>query len=46
MTLEQALQNLEQVCAVYKGTLQEHQALQESLKTIKEAVKGANDTDS
>jgi predicted RNase H-like HicB family nuclease len=35
MNLEQALKNIEAVLAAYKGTLQEHQALQSSLQFIK-----------
>lgn len=34
MTKEQALELLTKVCAIYKGTLDEHQALQEALKTV------------
>jgi hypothetical protein len=39
LTKEQALNNLAQVCAVYKGTLEEHKVLQESLKLLAEAIK-------
>lgn len=38
MTPEQALQNLSNVAAAFQGTLQQHQALQESLKVIGEAL--------
>jgi len=34
MKLEEALNLLGQVCAGYKGTLQEHQALQSALKIV------------
>lgn len=34
MKLDEALNLLRQVCAGYRGTLQEHQALQEALKTV------------
>ena len=34
MTLDQALENLKQVCMEYRGTLQEHQALQQSLSIV------------
>jgi len=33
--MEEALNLLEQVCAGYRGTLQEHQALQTALQTVK-----------
>jgi hypothetical protein len=35
MNKEQAISLLEQVCAIYKGTLQEHQQLQQALQVIK-----------
>jgi len=35
MTPEQALGLLKQVCSVYKGTLEEHKALQQALETLK-----------
>jgi len=35
MKMEEALNLLEQVCAGYRGTLQEHQALQTALQTVK-----------
>jgi hypothetical protein len=41
MTKEQALQLLTNVCAIYKGTLEEHKALQEALKVIGEVKKDA-----
>jgi len=34
MKLDEALSLLAQVCAEYRGTLREHQALQEALKTV------------
>jgi len=34
MTLEQALNNIKTVCAAYRGTLEEHQALQTAIQTI------------
>ena len=34
MTLEQALNNIKAVCAAYRGTLEEHQAIQTAIKTI------------
>lgn len=37
MTLEQALQNISQLLAAYKGTLAEHNAIQQSLEIIKNA---------
>ena len=36
MKTEEAINLLRQVCAIYKGTLQEHQQLQEALKVIEE----------
>lgn len=39
MTKEQALSLLKQVCEQYKGTLQEHQLLQEALVIIKQEEK-------
>lgn len=36
MTKEQAIDLLKQVCTIYKGTLQEHQVLQEAIKVIEE----------
>tara|TARA_R110000868_G_scaffold250282_2_gene506755 strand:+ start:15781 stop:15930 length:150 start_codon:yes stop_codon:yes gene_type:complete len=39
MTPEQALTNLSNVAAAFQGTLQQHQALQESLQVIGEALK-------
>lgn len=41
LSLEQALKNLEDLAAAYRGTLQEHAALQESLKIVREAIKKA-----
>lgn len=34
MKTEEAINLLRQVCAIYKGTLQEHQMLQEALEVI------------
>lgn len=34
MNKEAALQILRQVCAIYKGTLEEHQKLQEALQVL------------
>jgi len=34
MTKQEAIQLLKQVCAVFRGTLQDHQQLQEALKVI------------
>jgi len=34
MKLDEALSLLSQVCAGYKGNLQEHQVLQEALQTV------------
>jgi len=36
VTKEQALQIIAQLAAVYRGTLAEHQEIQEALKTLKE----------
>jgi len=38
MDLKIAIENIEAVAAVYKGTLEEHTGLQFSIKTIKEAL--------
>jgi len=35
MDKQQAWNNLKQVCEFYRGTLQEHQALQQSLEILK-----------
>mgnify|MGYP006445230541 CR=1 FL=1 len=37
MEYQQALQIISQVCAEYKGTLQEHQNIQQALSTIMQA---------
>lgn len=34
MEKQEALEHLSQVCAIYKGNLQEHQVLQEALKVV------------
>ena len=36
LTKEQAVQNLKNVCTAYRGTLQEHVVLQESIKLIED----------
>ena len=38
MTKQQALELLQRVCAIYRGTLEEHQQLQTALQTIKEYI--------
>lgn len=38
MTKEQALELLQKVCAIYRGTLEEHQQLQIALQTVKECL--------
>ncbi len=38
MNKQQAIDLITQVCAMYKGTLQEHSALQEALKIINTLV--------
>jgi hypothetical protein len=39
MKVEEAISLLEQVCKVYRGTLEEHTALQAALKTVRESVR-------
>lgn len=39
MELKDALDNLEKVCSMFRGTLQEHSSLQLSLQTVKSALK-------
>lgn len=39
MDLAAALENLRRVCVQYRGTLRDHQVLQESLRVIQEALK-------
>lgn len=39
ITLEDALKNIKSVCSQFKGTLQDHSAIQESLKVIEEHLK-------
>lgn len=39
MDTEKSIETLESVCAQFRGTLQEHQIIQASLNTIKEALK-------
>ena len=43
MEVKVALQNLNGVCNIYKGTLQEHMALQESLKTLNDLIEKKNE---
>ena len=38
MTKQQALELLQRVCAIYRGTLEEHQQLQTALQTVKECL--------
>ncbi len=38
MTKEEAMQLLRQVCAIYRGTLSEHNSLQEALNVISELI--------
>jgi len=38
LTLEQALTYIKNVISIYKGTLQEHQVLQQSLQIVIEAT--------
>lgn len=38
MTKQQALELLQRVCAIYRGTLEEHQQLQIALQTVKECL--------
>ena len=38
MTTKDALELLQRVCAIYRGTLEEHQQLQTALQTIKEYI--------
>ena len=38
LTLDQALSNVAAACAAFKGTLDEHKALQESLKVLQDLV--------
>lgn len=43
MELEQAINLISQVAAQYKGTLEEHNALQTALKTINDALEAKKD---
>ena len=38
MTKKEALELLQRVCAIYRGTLEEHQSIQSALQTIKECI--------
>jgi hypothetical protein len=38
MTLDQALNNVSAACAAFKGNLEEHKALQESIKLLQDLV--------
>lgn len=42
MTPEQALKLMEQVCADFRGTLQDHMALQQALGVLREAIRRAD----
>lgn len=39
MTKDEALKVIEQVCAQFRGTLQDHQAIQQALMVIKDEDK-------
>ena len=39
MKVDEAINLLKQVCANYRGTLQEHQLLQQALKVVEEGEK-------
>lgn len=43
MNPQEALNLLNQVATIYKGTLQEHQSLQEAVKVLKEAIEPTDD---
>lgn len=45
MNRQQAIDLVTQVCVIYKGTLQEHQALQEALKVINTLVEAPKEED-
>ena len=38
LKVEDALENLSKVCAVFKGSLQEHEALQASLMVLRQSL--------
>ena len=38
MNKEQALQIIKQVCSIYRGTLQEHEDIQEAIKMIEKGL--------
>ena len=39
MTIEEAMKTLDQVCAGYQGTRQEHVTLQQAMQAVAEALK-------
>jgi hypothetical protein len=43
VNVEQALHNISLVLAEFKGSLKEHQALQQSLQVVKDALKAKED---
>jgi hypothetical protein len=45
MKREEAINLVTQVCVMYKGTLQEHSALQEALKVINTLVEAPKEED-
>lgn len=45
MELKEALSNLDQVCAEFKGTWADHVALQQSMQTVRDATSPPVDTD-
>lgn len=45
MTKTQAVDLITQVCVIYKGTLQEHTALQEALKVINTLIEAPKEED-
>ena len=45
MTKEQALQNINQVCAAYKGTREDHVTLQESIRVLEKGEPAKEDGD-
>ncbi len=38
ITIDQALANIQQVCAAFSGNLQQHQTIQESLRVVTQAL--------
>jgi len=45
MDKEQAMNLLQQVCAQYRGTLEEHNALQEALRVVSPEDKSEDDSE-